>query len=177
MYPFQDAELDTPTHMTLDSLTSHAESTSSTFLYLQLSLLSLSASSALSHAASHLGVAQGITTLLRALPYHASQGRMVIPAEITARHGVSQEEVFRRGGQAKGIDDAVFEFATAANDNLQTCMQILKSERVPGRAKAVFLNAVCRTSTCTSRIAAGICTSTYQLPTTIGAVSNKPSSL
>ena len=132
--------------MTLDSLTSHAESTSSTFLYLQLSLLSLSASSSLSHAASHLGVAQGITTLLRALPYHASQGRMVIPAEITARHGVSQEEVFRRGGQAKGIDDAVFEFATAANDNLQTCMQILKSERVPGRAKAVFLNAVCRTS-------------------------------
>ena len=147
MYPFQDAELDTPTHMTLDSLTSHAESTSSTFLYLQLSLLSLSASSALSHAASHLGVAQGITTLLRALPYHASQGRMVIPAEITARHGVSQEEVFRRGGQAKGIDDAVFDFATAANDNLQTCTQILKSEeRVPDRAKAVFLNAVCRTS-------------------------------
>ena len=133
--------------MTLDSLTSLAESTSSTFLYLQLSLLSLSASSSLSHAASHLGVAQGITTLLRALPYHASQGRIVIPAEITARHGVSQEEVFRRGGQAKGIDDAVFEFATAANDNLQTCTQILKSEeRVPGRAKTVFLNAVCRTS-------------------------------
>lgn len=133
--------------MTLDSLTSHAESTSSTFLYLQLSLLSLSASTALSHAASHLGVAQGITTLLRALPYHASQGRMVIPAEITARHGVSQEEVFRRGGQAKGIDDAVFEFASAANANLETCAQILASEgRVPGRAKATFLNTVCRTS-------------------------------
>lgn len=133
--------------MTLDSLTSHAESTSSTFLYLQLSLLSLSASTALSHAASHLGVAQGITTLLRALPYHASQGRMVIPAEITARHGVSQEEVFRRGGQAKGIDDAVFDFATAANVNLETCTQILRSEgRVPGRAKAAFLNAVSRTS-------------------------------
>ncbi|KAI0732041.1 isoprenoid synthase domain-containing protein [Fomitopsis betulina] len=139
----RDAELDRPTHMTLDSLTSHAESTSSTFLYLQLSLLSLSASTALSHAASHLGVAQGITTLLRALPYHASQGRMVIPAEITARHGVSQEEVFRRGGQAKGIDDAVFEFASAANANLETCAQILASEgRVPGRAKATFLNTV-----------------------------------
>ncbi|KAH9936315.1 isoprenoid synthase domain-containing protein [Fomitopsis serialis] len=108
----RDAELDTPTHMSLDSLTSHAEATSSTFLYLQLSLLSLSASSSLSHAASHLGVAQGITTLLRALPYHASQGRMMIPAEITARHGVSQEEVFRKGGQASGIEDAVFEFAT-----------------------------------------------------------------
>ncbi|KAH9841568.1 isoprenoid synthase domain-containing protein [Rhodofomes roseus] len=137
----RDAELDTPAHMTLDSLTSHAESTSSTFLYLQLSLLSLSASSTLSHAASHLGVAQGITTLLRALPYHASQGRMVIPAEITARHGVSQEEVFRKGGQAKGIEDAVFEFATVANDNLQTSLEMLKTE-VPGRARPVFLNAV-----------------------------------
>ncbi|KZT73761.1 hypothetical protein DAEQUDRAFT_742871 [Daedalea quercina L-15889] len=139
----RDAELDMPTHMTLDSLTSHAESTSSTFLYLQLSLLSLSASTSLSHAASHLGIAQGITTLLRALPYHASQGRMVIPAEITARHGVSQEEIFRKGGQARGFEDAVFEFAVVANDNLQTCREILKAEnKNPGSARPVLLNAV-----------------------------------
>ena len=40
---------------------------------------------------------------------------MIIPAEITARHGVSQEDVFRKGPGAKGIDDAVFEFATLAS--------------------------------------------------------------
>jgi len=142
----RDAELHTPTHLTVDSLIGHAEATSSTFLYAILSLLSLSSSSTLSHAASHLGVSQGITTLLRALPYHASQGRLIIPAEITARHGVSQEEVFRKGGDARGIQDAVFEFATVANDHLTTALEMFNEDgfdgKVPPRARPVFLSGV-----------------------------------
>ncbi|KAH9950578.1 Squalene/phytoene synthase [Amylocystis lapponica] len=142
----RDAELHTPTHLTVDSLIAHAESTSSTFLYTVLSLLSLSSDSTLSHAASHLGVSQGIATLIRALPYHASQGRMVIPAEITARHGVSQEEVFRKGGDAKGMEDAVFEFATVANDHLTTALDMFKEGgsggKVPSGARPVFLNGI-----------------------------------
>ncbi|CAL1713124.1 unnamed protein product [Somion occarium] len=140
----RDAELYTPTHMTLDSLLAHAESTSSTFNYLLLSMLSLSSSEQLSHAASHLGVSQTIGTLLRSLPYHAKSGRMVIPAEITAKHGVNQEEVFRYGGEAKGVDDAVFEFATVANDHLITAREMFKETggKVPDRARPVFLSAI-----------------------------------
>lgn len=142
----RDAELVTPTHLTLDSLTAHAESTSSTFLYLLLSLLNLSSSSTFSHAASHLGVAQSIFTLLRALPYHTAQGRMVIPAEITARHGVSQEEVFRKGGDAKSVKDAVFEFATVANDHLATSLEMFRESdiggKIPAVARPVFLSGV-----------------------------------
>ncbi|KAI0632127.1 isoprenoid synthase domain-containing protein [Trametes polyzona] len=143
----RDAELHTPTHLTLESLTAHAESTSSTFLYLLLSLLNLSSSSTFSHAASHLGVAQTIHILLRALPYHASKGRMVIPAEITARHGVRQEDVFRTGGNAEGISDAVFEFATVANDNLLTAREMFKQSggdggKVPQVAMPVFLYGI-----------------------------------
>lgn len=69
---------------------------------------------------------------------------MVIPAEITARHGVSQEDVFRQGGNAKGIDDAVFEFATLANDHLITARDMFKEtgEKVPGPVQPVFLAAV-----------------------------------
>ncbi|KAI0086519.1 Squalene/phytoene synthase [Irpex rosettiformis] len=141
----QDAELDSQSHMTVDSLTAHAESTSSTFLYLLLALLSQSASHTYSHAASHVGVAQTISTLLRALPYHASKGHLVIPAEITARHGVSQEEVFRYGGDAKKIDDAVFDFATLANDHLITARDMFNKEcggKVPTPVRPVFLSAV-----------------------------------
>jgi len=142
----REAELDTPTHLTIDSLTAHAESTSSTFLYLLLALLNLSSSSTFSHAASHLGVAQNIFTLLRALPHHTAQGRMVIPAEITARHGVSQEEVFRKGGDAKAIEDAVFEFATVANDHLATSLEMFKESdmggKIPAVARPVFLSGV-----------------------------------
>ncbi|THU87048.1 hypothetical protein K435DRAFT_745713 [Dendrothele bispora CBS 962.96] len=141
----RDAELQTPAHLTIDSLTAHAESTSSTFLYLLLSMLSLP-SSELSHAASHLGVAQTITTLIRALPFHAQRGRMVIPAEITAKHGVVQEEVFRKGPSTAGIDDAVFEFATVANDHLATARSMFEQKgfdgRVPANAMSVFLAGV-----------------------------------
>jgi NADH dehydrogenase [ubiquinone] 1 alpha subcomplex assembly factor 6 len=127
------------THLTTGSLLAHAESTASTHYYLLLSLLGLS-SDTLSHAASHLGISHCISTLLRALPYHASKGRMVIPTEITAKHGVSQEDVFRTGPAAKGIDDAVFEFATMANDHMVTAREMFRDSagKVPSVAMPVF---------------------------------------
>lgn len=144
---FQDADLHTPEHLTSESLTDHAEATSSTLLYALLSLLTIPSNSldSLSHAASHVGVAQGIVTLLRGLPYHASKGRMSIPAEITSKHGVSQEEVFRRGKEAKGIVDAVYEFAVLANDHLITARDTLSKlddGKVPREAMPVFLTGV-----------------------------------
>lgn len=126
-------------------MTAHAESTASTFLYLLLSLLNLP-SSTLSHAASHLGVAQSFTTLLRAFPFHASNGMMVIPAEITAKHGVNQQEVLTKGGTSKALGEAVFEFATIANDNLLTARNMFRETggKVPEEAMPVFASAVSR---------------------------------
>ncbi len=65
---------------------------------------------------------------------------MIIPAEITAKNGVSQENVFRSGPAAKGIDDAVFEFATIANDNMITAREMFKEEagKAPRDAMPVF---------------------------------------
>lgn len=130
-------------HLTVKSMTSHAESTASTFLYLLLSLLNLP-SATLSHAASHLGVAQSLTTLLRAFPFHASKGMMVIPAEITAKHGVNQQEVLTKGGSSKRLEDAVFELATIANDNLLTARSMFQEMegKVPQEAMPVFAAAV-----------------------------------
>lgn len=129
--------------MTVDDLLAHSEATASTLHYVLLSLLSIS-SSALSHAASHLGAAQTIATLLRAMPYHLTKGRMVIPATITAKHGVSQEDVFRRGPEAKGVEEAAYEFAVVANDHLLTARKMFTDEgkEVRKRAMPVFLSAV-----------------------------------
>lgn len=142
--------------MTLDSLLAHAESTSSTLNYLLLRLLSLHTSDLLSHAASHMGVAQTITTLLRALPYHAAQRRMVIPAEITAKHEVNQEAVFRSIGgggvdaeeNGKRLEEAVFELATVANDHVLTAREMFNEEggRVPARIMPVFVSMVSSSS-------------------------------
>ena len=110
-------------------------------------MLSIS-DSTVSHAASHLGVAQTMATLLRALPYHAINGRMVIPAEITAKHGVVQEEVFRKGSGARGIEDAVFELATLANDHLNTARSMFTEGgfggKIPPAVMPVFLAGVSR---------------------------------
>jgi len=127
--------------MTMSSLTSHAESTSSTLLYSLLSLLSLSHSSQYSHAASHIGIASSFTILLRALPYHASKRQLYLPAEVTAKHGLSQENVFRHGGEAKGIEDAVFDLASMANEHVGTARGMFEG-KIPDEAMPVFLSAV-----------------------------------
>ncbi|KAG2155837.1 isoprenoid synthase domain-containing protein [Suillus bovinus] len=139
----REQELHNQTHLTLESMTSHAESTSSTFLYLLLEMLKLP-SSTLAHAASHLGVAQSLTTLLRALPFHASKGVMVIPAEITAKHNVNQQEIFSKGQSSHGLENAVFELATVANDHLLTARDMFKESggRVPPDAMPVFSAAI-----------------------------------
>ncbi|KAF8133651.1 isoprenoid synthase domain-containing protein [Boletus edulis] len=139
----REQELHAQSHLTVESATSHAESTASTFLYLLLSLLNLP-SATLSHAASHLGVAQSFTTLLRAFPFHASKGMMVIPAELTAKHGVNQQEVLTKGTTSKALEDAVYAFATVANDHLLTARNMFRETggKVPAEAMPVFVSAI-----------------------------------
>lgn len=68
---------------------------------------------------------------------------MVVPAEITAKHGVRQEAVFRQGAAAEGMEDAVYEFATLGHDHLTTARETFKGEN-KGRSGAmgVFLAGV-----------------------------------
>ena len=50
-------------------------------------------------AAGHAGLAYGITGLLRALPWHARQGRLYVPKDVLDRHGVTRDDiVLGRGG-------------------------------------------------------------------------------
>lgn len=146
----QEDGLSNPSHRTIESMTSHAESTYSTLLYLLLSLLNLpDTSGTLSHAASHLGVAQCFVVLLRAFLYHASRGHLVIPADVAAKHGLREEEIFRsireRRGAVRGLSDSVFEFAVAANDQLLTARSMFERRKsmVPTEAMPVFLTGVC----------------------------------
>jgi NADH dehydrogenase [ubiquinone] 1 alpha subcomplex assembly factor 6 len=78
---------------------------------------------------------------------------MVIPADITAKHGVSQEEVFRSGGSARGISDAVYEFATIANDHMMTARDM--ATEVPSQAMPVMMcgvNTLILELTCTRKL-------------------------
>ncbi|KAK7048364.1 UPF0551 protein, mitochondrial [Favolaschia claudopus] len=140
----RDEELQTTSYPTSDALVGHAESVSSTVLYLLLALRGLGSAEDLAHAASHVGTAQTLATLLWSLPHHAGQRRLPIPLDICARHGVKQEDVFRYGGGATGIDSAVYDFAVLANDHMLTAREMFKGTggKVPAAAMPVFLAGV-----------------------------------
>ncbi|RUS26629.1 Squalene/phytoene synthase-domain-containing protein [Jimgerdemannia flammicorona] len=142
----RESILDDPQYMTIVDVERYAENTASALLYLQLESMGVREVSA-DHAASHLGKAIGIATLLRALPFHATKRRLVLPAEVTAKvwfwflvfEGGVVEEVFRTGG-APGLADAVFEVATTAHDHILTARSL--AERAPAGGIPVMLAAV-----------------------------------
>ena len=139
--------LHNPPYPTLSALESYAESTYSTILYLTLSSLPLY-SVTVDHLASHIGKASGIAAVLRGLPLLAfpspqnthtkygalerisnRQGSVPLPLDVMAETGLREEDVFRQGASAPGLQDAVFAVATRANDHLITAREMLKSIR------------------------------------------------
>lgn len=119
----------------------YSENTQSSLLYLQLESLGVKDVN-VDHTISHIGKMIGITTFLRSLPFHVSQKRLVLPAEITAKYDIVQENVFR--GEIDGVEDAVYDVATAAYDQLLTARSLMTS--VPSEAMPAFLSAVKYTS-------------------------------
>ncbi|KAH0553463.1 hypothetical protein GP486_006465, partial [Trichoglossum hirsutum] len=140
--------LSNPPYPNLAALETYAENTYSTLLYLTLSALPLSSITA-DHIASHIGKATGIAAVLRGLPllafppppnHHSNpsglgdlppggsrQGAVTLPLDVMAEAGVRDEDVFRLGGEAEGLRDAVFTVATRANDHLITAREMLRN--------------------------------------------------
>lgn len=149
----RERELSIETPRDLQGLGTVLELTQSSLLHLQLELLlpQLTEIDELEKenyqiALSHIGKSIGLSTLLRALPYHAAKGRLVIPSDITANHGVVEEEVLRKldkidGESANRLSDATFEFATEANDQLIAARSLLKGG-IRKQLMPVFLSAV-----------------------------------
>ena len=142
--------LGNPPYPTLSSLETYAENTYSTLLYLTLSVLP-QASLTTDHIASHIGKAMGIAAVLRGIPLIAfpqpqpgstsghitgqvmpTQGAVLLPLDVMAEANVREEDVFRLGGEAPGLRDAVFTVATRANDHLITAREMLAKLRSEG---------------------------------------------
>jgi phytoene synthase len=67
--------------------------------------------------AGHAGVAIAITGLLRALPFHAGQGRVMLPADVLARHGVTPADILA-GDDSPGLRAALAECRARARGHL-----------------------------------------------------------
>jgi NADH dehydrogenase [ubiquinone] 1 alpha subcomplex assembly factor 6 len=81
--------LDAQPPLSIEGLERYSEGSASQLLYLQLAAAGVASKEA-DHAASHLGKAVGISTLLRGTAFHASNRRSYLPLDLCAEHGVSQ---------------------------------------------------------------------------------------
>lgn len=134
------------------ALEDYAESTYSTLMYVTLAMLPLR-SMHVDHLASHVGKAYGIAAILRGIPVLAApspplpsppppslsaergargSGRtpvLLLPLDVMADVGLREEDVYRQGPDAPGLQEAVFRVATRANDHLITAREMLKNIR------------------------------------------------
>jgi hypothetical protein len=70
-----------------------------------------------------------------------------LPLDVLAEKGVVQENVWRKGGEAEGLKETVFEIATRANDEMMTARLEWKGEdgkmgKIPKEEMPAFLGAV-----------------------------------
>jgi NADH dehydrogenase [ubiquinone] 1 alpha subcomplex assembly factor 6 len=116
----------------------YAENTASALLYLTLEAAGVRSTPA-DHAASHVGKAEGISLLLKSSYHHSSYRRSYIPIEVTAKHGVSQEDIYRRMN-SQSLADAVYDVASVADAHLKQAHALAST--VPQAAIPVLLPAV-----------------------------------
>ncbi|KAK4119601.1 hypothetical protein N657DRAFT_581297 [Parathielavia appendiculata] len=129
--------------VSLAGLEDYAENTYATLMYMTLAAMPLR-SVHMDHLASHIGKACGIAATLRGIPVLAAPSRpiqgpsgssvgntrspaLLLPLDVMAEVGLKEEDVFRRGPRAEGLQEAVFEVATRANDHLITAREMLKN--------------------------------------------------
>jgi phytoene synthase len=72
---------------------------------------------AVEQAAAEAGLAYGLTGLMRALPVHAASGRVYLPADLLARHGVAPEAILA-GKSSEGLRAVLAELRQKAREAL-----------------------------------------------------------
>eukprot|EP00741_Cyanophora_paradoxa_P007388 tig00001127_g7147.t1 len=134
----REKDLVTGQPVSVEDLEAYAENTASSLAYLALETCGVRNVHA-DHAASHLGKASGLVSLIRGTPFHASKGRIYIPRALCAKYDVKPEDV--KGGKSPpNVREALFELASRANSHLQKARAMAGS--VPKESLPVLRAAI-----------------------------------
>ena len=114
----REFDLDGEAPATLAALEAYAEGVSASLVLLALEVLGVASDGeAAGRAARHLGIAWALTGLARAVPIHARQRRIYLPADMTAGSGLDVGDLFElRPSPALGR--VVEALATRAGEHL-----------------------------------------------------------
>ncbi|KAJ8041694.1 NADH dehydrogenase (ubiquinone) complex I, assembly factor 6 [Holothuria leucospilota] len=131
----RDRTLEDRPFVSLEEVESYAENTASSLLYLTLEILGVKDVHA-DHAASHIGKSQGLTTIIRAVPYHAARRNVLLPQELLIKHNVTQESIIRQSSE-QPVKDVIYEIASQAHSHILKAQSMKKS--LPKEALPAFL--------------------------------------
>lgn len=102
----------------LAALEAYAGETSSALMMIAAEILAGKDEAQRAKAAiRHAGIAYALTGVLRALPVHASQGRLLLPADSLGRHEVDPHDVLA-GRMTEGLRAAIGDVIGAAREHL-----------------------------------------------------------
>lgn len=126
----------------LAALERYLEKTSSRLLDLQLEILEVTAPAAF-EAARAVGIAWGLIGLARALPFHAAQGRLYLPADLMAAAGVDRDALLA-GKAPDAVRAVVRRLVERAAEHLGAVRQL--RAQIPRQAiPALLLGRTART--------------------------------
>ncbi len=134
----RETDLDDEPLADMTALEDYAEGTSSTLNYLSLEVLGLGEHDDAMRAARHVGIAWALTGLLRALPFHAAAGRVMMPSALLQAAGVSREELLR-GETSPNLKTMTRDVAQRIRDHLARARQY--RDTLPKAALAALLTA------------------------------------
>ena len=122
----------------LGALERYAEGTSATLMALAAALLG-ARGAGVEAAARHAGIGFALTGLLRAVPFHARQRRLYLPADRLQAAAIDADALFE-GQAGPALADVAREIAACAGKHLAMARR-MRSE-VPRAAIAAFLPAI-----------------------------------
>ncbi|MBF0371934.1 MAG: squalene/phytoene synthase family protein [Alphaproteobacteria bacterium] len=116
MIEARESDLDDAPHADVAALEAYAEATAGELAGLSLGVLG-ARSEAERAAGRHVGIAWALIGLLRAVPFMASHGRLALPLDRLAAHGVHSRDVLA-GTASPGLAKVVEEIAARAGEHL-----------------------------------------------------------
>ena len=132
--------LQSTSFMSLDDAEDYGEYAVSSLYYLILESLEVNNNDVF-YAASHLGIANSLVTMIKSVPHFISQGQVILPTELCVKHQISQEEILR-GQKPEKLAEILFDIASQASLHLDGMHKFLKESNVPMEVKNVFLPSV-----------------------------------
>merc|ERR1712142_1342351 len=91
------------------------------------------------HCTHQLGLAEGLCTLLRGIPYNASKRRVNIPSDLLLSHKIPVESIVR-GSSEEEVRHVVEVIAARADEHLQDCR--FRAKFLSADEKLLLLSAV-----------------------------------